>query len=512
MTKEIENKEIGLGLFVSELVKKFQGKEYNEEIICKATTGQNETTAADGGYLVNYDIVREIIASAQQGSVLYNKTKKIPSPKYGLSVPFVYEADRLNDTATGIRGYFVGEGEQKTVSSAKFRSRNLKLQKLVIRIPATWEIMEDVDALDGFLTSFASEKLSWYIDYAIIYGTDRVEGIFSTNAQGVTEATSADPLTLTVLQNFEKKIAPSSWKNAEWYLSKENWNDIVDLVDDTNTNTWLSYSGGDAYIFGHKVNVLEQLSGDEGIILGDFTQYLVTEVEMKKKISITLKWDYNEEELLMEVRFTGASFGSVHTLDDGSEVAPFVVAEGTTPVLSSSSSSSSSVDSSSSSTSSSASTSSSSRDSSSSSSSEQYSSHSSQSSESSEQYSSESSESSGSTGGVSSSSESSSSFDGFSTKYYGSGFTTTELNDDWEYMGSEYNGAPVFENMSSTYVMWKDATGYWAISNDIGDPENQWVSSTDTAVSKPDADIWVDEDGTITAGSAYSSSSSSSSN
>ena len=60
--------------------------------------------------------------------------------------------------------------------------------------------------------------------------------------------------------------------------------------------------------------------------------------------------------------------------------------------------------------------------------------------------------------------------------------------------------------------MWYDSgTGYWAMSNDVGDPQNQWISSTDTAVECPDGDNWVDEAGIIVAGECSSSSSSSSS-
>jgi len=344
---------ISLGLFVYNLVRKFQNKEYDQEIITKATTGQNETTDSEGGYLVNYDICKEFLASAQQGSVLYNKAKKIPAPKYGIRIPFINETLRTNDSAVGIRAYFVGEGEQKTISYSRWDGRNIRLQKLVIRIPATWEILESVNALDAFLIQFGGEKLAWYIDYAMFYGTTRVEGIFSIGANGVIGAASADPLTLTVLRNFEKKIAPANSKNAEWYFSKENWNDVMDLVDDAKINSWLSWgSDGTPVVFGHKVNIMEQLSGDQGIILGDFSQYVVTELEMRKHMSVGFKWDYNEEELILEVRFGGCSYGNVYTMDDGEQVAPFVIAEGTGPTVSSSSSSESAGNVSSSSTSS----------------------------------------------------------------------------------------------------------------------------------------------------------------
>jgi len=338
----METKDISLGMFVQEFVKRNTNRPYNQEILTKAVTGINEGTASEGAELVAYDIVKDFLYTAQQGSVLYAKAKKIGSPKYGIKIPYLYEADRLNETTTGIRGYFVGEGEQKTISKAQFDQRSFQLSKLVIRIPASWEILEDVVALEGFLRQFAMERLAWYIDYAILYGSTKIEGIFSANCGGVVQATSADPLTVAVLQNFEKKLAPAVQKNAEWYLSKENWNDIIDLILDASSNKWISWDAGVPYIMGHKVNVMEQLTGVYGIILGDFSQYCVTETQVKNRMSIGFRWDYNEQEILMEVRFSGASFGSVYTLDDGSEVGQFVIANDTPAMESSSSQSDSS--------------------------------------------------------------------------------------------------------------------------------------------------------------------------
>ncbi len=81
--------------------------------------------------------------------------------------------------------------------------------------------------------------------------------------------------------------------------------------------------------------------------------------------------------------------------------------------------------------------------------------------------------------------------------YRGSGFTTASLNGDWTLTGITFNNARSWVNESETYFIWKDTSGYWAMSNDRGDPSNQWLSSTDTIVTCPDDDAWVAEDGTI---------------
>ena len=56
--------------------------------------------------------------------------------------------------------------------------------------------------------------------------------------------------------------------------------------------------------------------------------------------------------------------------------------------------------------------------------------------------------------------------------------------------------------------MYESVTGYWAMSADKGDPQVSWVSTTDTQVSCPDGDVWVNESGIITCTEMGSSSSS----
>ena len=130
-------------------------------------------------------------------------------------------------------------------------------------------------------------------------------------------------------------------------------------------------------------------------------------------------------------------------------------------------------------------------------SSESSSSQSSQSSESSSSQSSPSSNSSSSSVGHSSNSSSSSQSGLGDCKeiYTASGFATPALNGLYGYSGL-YGGKGMYSN--GTYVIWYDATTYWAMSGDAGDPSNQWVSSIDTAAQGcPDGDVWISEDGIV---------------
>jgi len=207
------------------------------------------------------------------------------------------------------------------------------------------------------------------------------------------------------------------------------------------------------------------------------------------------------------IRLNGAAYGQRYTLEDGTDVGTFVI-PATSPADESSSSSSSTSSSSSmnysQSTQSASTSSSSSTDlSESSQSSERYS-QSSDSSSSSSTDISDSSESSSSSVDYSNSSDTSSSssqsaLGGCAEDYCASGFNTPAYNGTYAWAGWDAVTSKPYYFNGNYYVWYDSVTGYWAMSDDKGDPQNQWVSSSDTATPCPNGD-WTREDGTLTAG------------
>jgi len=193
-------------------------------------------------------------------------------------------------------------------------------------------------------------------------------GIMSASTNGTIGVAIANPLTEAIMENFDKALAPASAANSEYYVSKENYNDLTD-IDWTNDNA-VTYEDGHMYVLGHKVNIMEQMTSPYNLMLGDVSQYLVlTKGGIETDVNISIRYDYDESTIRWLLRINGKSYGQAYTLEDGTEVATFVIPEDTPAQESSSSSSVDSSSSSSSSSHSSSSSSSSSVDSSSSSSS-----------------------------------------------------------------------------------------------------------------------------------------------
>jgi len=481
----------------------------DERLITSKAAGLSEGVAAEGGFTVGAPIVGPVLESAQQKSLLWSKAVKLQTNSYGAKVPRLAESTR-SDSMTGKMAYWIGEGVSKTTDYPRWTQSNKKLNKLCVLLPITDELMQDSKLLQDWIDGFVTQRIAWVVDRAILYGdfSTSMNGIMGpAGCDGVKYITEADPLDAATLENFEAALAPANENLAEWYMSKENFIDIMASAQNLLQNNKLVFIDEAYHLYGHKINVMECMSAKNGdLVLGDFSNYFVLSMgDAIKYTSIQFRFDTDQTYIRWVIRLNGDSFGQVYTTEDGSSVAPFVVPDNSLPVQSSSSSSSSmgkSNSSASTDTSQSISSSSSkSISSSSSSDSTDASASTESSSESSLGYSASTESSSMSTEvkTTSSTSSSSSQSGACPQKLCASGFSTTAYNGTYNYAGL-YNNAKSYKNANNWYIWFDTVTTYWVLSNTKGDPQNQWKSTTDTTCACPDDDIWVSEDGVVSAG------------
>ena len=520
MSKQKVNKRKELGEFLQRIIRQ-EIKVVDGKVIVLKQTGQEEGDNTQGGYLVEQAIIPTILAPDFSEGKLYADCKifNVGEKSNGSRIPVAAETTRnTSGIKGGVLAYWKEEGQTKLPSIAKFDQLKLTLNKAAAVIYVTDELKQDSEMLGGYISESVGEAIMWLVDRAIIYGGGgSMNGIAAAACTGF--AATTDPITVTELKDALDLYYGSP--NGKWYLSHEVWSQIGDLYDTMGTTAIpLTFDAdGGAHLWGLPV-IVSDVFNDNDFMLGDLSQYVIIQKELVSTVSMDLLFLEDESTFRFVLRINGdALWRNAITLQDLSVVHPFVMRTGAEESSSSTNSSESS--SSQSSESSSSNSSSSSKDSSSSSSSVGNSSSSSSSSDSSESSSSESSSSSSSSQSSSSSSSqsssssstessSSSSLDECCKVYLGEGFSTEALNGDWVFSGT-YNAKPYYINQDVDEYMWYDtATGYWAISDDLGDPQISWLSTTDTAVACPGGDAWVSESGTMTCTEGSSSSSSSS--
>jgi len=269
----------------------------------KTSAGQNEATAADGGALVDLPTVDVVSPNFMLNSI-YDRCKimNIDSMRNanGITLP-KYDVSDVNDgNFWGVAANWVPEGELIPKSTIKFVPKQMKLNKLAVRIPTTNELLMDVPALVGYVNEVGGEALRYTIDRAIIYGNS------AYSMGGVVG--SDDDATIYVAELSSKmetsQAMASSYYGGQdgiWVLSQDVFNTIVTEFTD---NDALSFEGGDKYLYGYPIYVLA-CANRNTMLLGDFSQYQVVQKELRKDISEHVLFDTDESVIRLVARLQG---------------------------------------------------------------------------------------------------------------------------------------------------------------------------------------------------------------
>ena len=333
MTTELEVKD---GAKIEVKAPTVEKKSFGETIqmICKATTGQNITTPADGGYLTYTELFREIVAADIPGGIIWPKCNKMELGDRATAIQIPYLNNTGNTATSAPRYYPVEEGAQKTATKLAFGKQTLTLYKQVVRIPMTWEIMEDVGIIEGYVKGVARQRLDWILDYLVLYGvagTNGYMGILTAPANAFRAAkVVAATINKASVINLISGLLPQYRAGAEFWMSNSAWASMMDTVS---TATAVTPSFGlvvnidGTSLMGYPVNVSEQmntLNSNFDILFGNpKTYYVAYKNAPKEMMSADFRWDYNESELVIEFRSAGAPCLPTQTLIDATVAGGF---------------------------------------------------------------------------------------------------------------------------------------------------------------------------------------------
>lgn len=299
------------------------------------STGQNEATDADGGYLVEHRIGNEIYQAAAQASVLLPKcsTMEIGANANGMKINMVNESARSATTLFGgVRLYSPAEGVAKTAFKQAYTQVDIDLGKLCAVNYVTDELLQDRTALRSFIAGNVGNAFAWVIDDDILHGTTNtaLQAIENNAATVQVTVAGANP-TAAELANMYAAMLPGSVNKAEWYMSLSQYVAIMQLENTAgNKLVQPSYEVSPyGTLFGRPVNVIEQAdvdANDTSVMFLDLSQYLVIKKGgIQEATSIHVKFLEDETAFRWVMRIGGApKLASTITLPDGSVCSPFV--------------------------------------------------------------------------------------------------------------------------------------------------------------------------------------------
>ena len=297
-----------------------QGGRYDPRLASRAS-GMNEGLGSDGGFLVQTDQSSKLLETVWgDGSPILSAIDKTPisGNANSLSRPGLDETSRANGSrAGGVFSYWKGEAEPATASKPKFRTLDLKLNKLIGLCYATDEMLADVAALDAIISRAFEAEMRFRVLDAVINGTGAGQPLGIMNAGSLVTVAkesgqTADTIKYENVVKMWTRLLPGSAKSAVWCVNQDTLPQLMSMFVPLGTGGAQVYredANGQGRIFGRPVEILEQCQtlGDKGdIILGDFSGYVaIDKGAVKKDFSLHVKFVEDEGAFRFTYRFDG---------------------------------------------------------------------------------------------------------------------------------------------------------------------------------------------------------------
>ena len=188
-------------------------------VAMKAALGNQEAVDADGGYLVDYQFLSQIV-DHMMGELVFTKNATvipISGPNNGIKYPEVLDYDR-SDGNHAANVYWIAEAAAKTSSTPQYNRISLELEKAVGLYYSTDELLMDRTALATIVEDWFAREFSYQQDYYGLRGTGTAQPIGVLNAANlalVTVArTAASGITAADVFNMFARLYPQEWKLA----------------------------------------------------------------------------------------------------------------------------------------------------------------------------------------------------------------------------------------------------------------------------------------------------------
>jgi HK97 family phage major capsid protein len=266
-----------------------QGRD-NRLFEVRAASGLNESNPTEGGFLVQTDFVRTLLAQTYETNEIPNRCRRIPisSPSNNFSMNIIDETSRATGSRWGgIRVYRENESDPTTASKPKFGKLEMKLEKMMGVCYATDELMADAAALGEVVSQGFREEFGFKLSDEIIRGTGAGQclGILNSGSLVTVPKETAQAADTVVTENILKMWKSRQGRNLVWLYNQELEDQLDSLTLSIGTGgvemrLFTPPAPGQKYgsIKGAPAIPIEVASGagDAGdIILADLQQYLL---------------------------------------------------------------------------------------------------------------------------------------------------------------------------------------------------------------------------------------------
>lgn len=188
------------------------------------STYGNESSGADGGFLIPSGFSTNVWTLSLQDQALLPMTDRLPVEGNGMSLP---KDETTPWGSNGVRAYWQNEAGAGTPTKPVIGRTEYKLKKLMALVPVSDELLEDATALGAYLTPKMADSIRWKTDEAILFGGGNGQPLGAFNAQSptfVTVSKESAQATLTLNATNVSKMMSRLYGNygrAVWLMNND---------------------------------------------------------------------------------------------------------------------------------------------------------------------------------------------------------------------------------------------------------------------------------------------------
>lgn len=302
-----------------------QASDSRLQIAAAATTYANESTGADGGFLVPPQYAAEIMSVIESNEPLLNRARQVPVSSNSLIMPV---SEETAHGTNGVQAYWDNEASTITQTKPVFQNREIKLNRLTALVPVTEESLEDAPALGAWVNMLAGEKMAFKVTDAILNGNGVGAPLGIVAAPGtVSQAKETSQVAATIVgENVLKmwsRMPFASRSRAVWLVHSDCEVQLAQMNIKIKNVAGSENVGGipvgytlpspmtgpNALLFGRPVVPVEACAalGTVGdIVLADMSQYVaITKGAIKADQSMHFYFDQNARAFRFVLRLGG---------------------------------------------------------------------------------------------------------------------------------------------------------------------------------------------------------------
>ncbi len=266
-------------------------KAYNKVLKTAGTPSLEVGDPGQGGYLVPEEFSASLLERGFTNSNFASRCTTVPMQTNSIGMPFQEDFTHTSYLHGAMMAYWKSELALKVATKPKFGKITLTLQKLILLVYSSDELLEDsVVSMEPLLKKKAGDVFQWKIDESIIRGSGAGQplGILGCPAlvtQGKETGQVADTIVYNNIIKMWSRMHPRNLANAVWVANSNTFPQIATMTIVVGTGgapVYLPANGasgapfgtlmGKPIIFTEHATTLGSL-GD--IMLVDFSEYLL---------------------------------------------------------------------------------------------------------------------------------------------------------------------------------------------------------------------------------------------